>query len=748
MDYKPKTVDTNDIVLSEDLLELTEYLARNTHDTWAEERYAQGWKYGHNRDDKKKEHPCLVPYDDLPESEKVFDRRTALETLKTIVALGYEIEIPEGKYVEGFHKNNSNLVKFLKSKNVELKQLYYIWKEHDTRSWSRDVEPYLLASEKALELGEPLLAYNVIKEGEKFYPDNIRLKQLHGLSLARIGAYEEANKVLLDLYLNESDKSEETLGMLARTFKDLALHTSNTEDRKKFLKESIRYYGLSYDLFESIWAGINLSTLYLLLGKKEQAIRQSENVIKICEKQEQLDPYWLNATLGEANLIRENYEEALLYYTKAVALADKKVGVINTTRKNAVFVMRSLRTTLEIFSKIEKCLSVPKIITFTGHRIDAPGRRIKRFPKQLEKDVYEKILTYLKSLGPCVGYCSAANGADILFIEAMNSLGNPCHIIIPFDEKSFIKESVHEGNDKTWEIRFFNVTRNKKNSLYILEDQGIAAKQNSYEFANKFIYGMAKLKAKQFESLVFPLAVWHSDEALKKALPGGTVCSLKNWYQDSHYLELIDLKDLESGNRSASIINTDFSNIKNETIEYGNYHTKGILFSDTVNYTSLSDNEFLVFEQTVLGLVQDMLNDERYSVAYQNTWGDAVHIVFDEISATAEFAIELNERLSLLNWKELGFKKQLQMRIAIHVGQVIKSINPITKNINYNGPNICRAARLEPLTPPGQVYCTQEFAALMEASSENQYLCHYVGDLALPKGFGIYPIFNVRRALK
>ena len=123
MNYKPKTVDTSGIVLSEDLIELTEYLAKNTHDNWANERYEQGWKYGTERSDKLKEHPCLVPYEDLPENEKIFDRKTALETIKTILALGYSVEVPEEKFIEGYHKNNKNLLSFLESKNIELKQL-------------------------------------------------------------------------------------------------------------------------------------------------------------------------------------------------------------------------------------------------------------------------------------------------------------------------------------------------------------------------------------------------------------------------------------------------------------------------------------------------------------------------------------------------------------------------------------------------------------------------------------------------
>ncbi|MGO9269334.1 MAG: RyR domain-containing protein [Terriglobia bacterium] len=90
--YEPRPLDTSSVKLTEDILQLTELLARNTHEIWARQRLADGWRYGPNRDDDRKEHPSLVPYETLPESEKEYDRNTALETLRTLIALGYQVE--------------------------------------------------------------------------------------------------------------------------------------------------------------------------------------------------------------------------------------------------------------------------------------------------------------------------------------------------------------------------------------------------------------------------------------------------------------------------------------------------------------------------------------------------------------------------------------------------------------------------------------------------------------------------------
>lgn len=89
--YSPTPIDTSDIALSEDLAGLTEAMARNVHEVWAAGRIKEGWTFGTIRNDQNKTHPCLIPYEQLPESEREYDRQTAIQTLKLIMKLGYTI---------------------------------------------------------------------------------------------------------------------------------------------------------------------------------------------------------------------------------------------------------------------------------------------------------------------------------------------------------------------------------------------------------------------------------------------------------------------------------------------------------------------------------------------------------------------------------------------------------------------------------------------------------------------------------
>lgn len=89
--YQPEPVDTSDVTVPEELMDLVEVMARNVHDVWAKSRMEEGWTWGKRRDDEHKKHPGLVPYDELTEEEKDYDRNTSLQTIKLILKLGFHI---------------------------------------------------------------------------------------------------------------------------------------------------------------------------------------------------------------------------------------------------------------------------------------------------------------------------------------------------------------------------------------------------------------------------------------------------------------------------------------------------------------------------------------------------------------------------------------------------------------------------------------------------------------------------------
>lgn len=91
-DYIPSPMELSSVEIPESLIKLSEMIAKNVHEVWAKSRMDEGWTYGTKRDDIHKKHPCLVPYEELPEEEKAYDRNTAMDTIKLVMHLGYKIE--------------------------------------------------------------------------------------------------------------------------------------------------------------------------------------------------------------------------------------------------------------------------------------------------------------------------------------------------------------------------------------------------------------------------------------------------------------------------------------------------------------------------------------------------------------------------------------------------------------------------------------------------------------------------------
>lgn len=90
-EYIPTPVYTQSIQIPEELKSLAEEMSKNVHEVWAQTRISQGWTYGEERNDAEKKHPCLVPYEELSEEEKEYDRNTSVETIKLILKLGFKI---------------------------------------------------------------------------------------------------------------------------------------------------------------------------------------------------------------------------------------------------------------------------------------------------------------------------------------------------------------------------------------------------------------------------------------------------------------------------------------------------------------------------------------------------------------------------------------------------------------------------------------------------------------------------------
>lgn len=737
----PKPINTKGVSLGEELAELTEYLAKNTHEVWSTQRMKDGWIWGKKRDDELKHHPCLIPYEELPDEEKEYDRNTALETLKTILSLGYNIQPPLGKEGEASEENVRSLVNFIREKNIDIENVFQIWHNRTKSHWHKRVEIYIAFAERALGNAEHLLAYDILREGQTLYPENVRILQLMGLTLARLGLQGDALEILENLYKVQKLEDEETLGLLGRLYKDFWMK----KNEEKFFVASLHYYRLCYQKFKSAWAGINLATLYQLSGDQEKAYQYSSEIKKICLKtiESGTDDYWTYATLGEANLLEKDYLAAIDWYEKGVKKNASNIGNINSSRRNVQLLYDRLKTPLKYQHRINALLCVPKVLVFTGHRVDEEGRENPRFPEEIVGKTKAALKEYLEGLGPCIGYCSGANGGDLIFIEAMEELGNKVHVIIPFPKDDFIEESVTTLHQSDWVERFHMLYERNVN-VTELDHLGIDLREDAYIFANRIIYGMARMRAQQLGTNVFPISIFDTREMEKQTAPGGTCHVLYEWQVRGNTIEIFDLPTLMAGKMTFQKKLGPFKKGKKFSQSTKTTKTCGILFCDAVNYSQLKNTEFVLFNRIIHQIIEDVKAARKYNILYQNIWGDGLHFVFRNLEETGQFALQFTKLLAEHPWSRNGLSQPVQFRTAVHAGPVFETEDPLSNQKQYVGSHVCRTARMESLTPPGEVYASQEFAALTQALHVESFHCAYVGKMYIQKERLEAPLYHLR----
>ena len=166
-----------------------------------------------------------------------------------------------------------------------------------------------------------------------------------------------------------------------------------------------------------------------------------------------------------------------------------------------------------------------------------------------------------------------------------------------------------------------------------------------------------------------------------------------------------------------------------------------------VGFSKLEEPQLPTFRDHFLGLIARTIDElpESSRPWKRNTWGDAVYLVFPGVREAGLYALDLRDRVAAADWAAVGLPADITMRIGLHAGPAFRCIDPITGRLRFLGSHISHAARIEPVAPPGQVYASQAFAALAAADRVGDFVCRYIGQTPLAKGYGVYPTYHVQR---
>ena len=584
--------------------------------------------------------------------------------------------------------------------------------------------------ESLLNKGLIFDAYNRAVKGVAIDNNDVRLNQLYGLCLAKLGMAEQARTVLEKLY-NSGHRDPETSGILARIYKDRLKQRGDLS----FAYFSREIYLKSFEETGDYYPGINAATMSLVLNERHKAEQIAKKVIQAAQQSE--DNYWKYATLGEAWLITGDFEESRTAYRKSELFAAKSKGKLFSSFEQLRFLARYSKIPVDFLDDSFH----PSVVVFSGHMIDHSGRISPRFPNRISQQVKQAIIEQLESINAGVGFSSAACGADILFIEAMLERGAEVNVYLPFAVDDFIQTSVAFAGEE-WIDRFKRVICQVK-VKYITEESYLGTDE-LFRHMGAVIIGLAMLTARLFDCEPYFLAVL--DQSANQHRKGGTSDLFAAWpYKEKTRVidpsELLRDSTVQDERPESSV-----KPVKQADVPFGvDRSLKCILFADLVGYSKLQEEHTPFFVYELLRAVSERLKRLTVKPEILNTWGDAIFVVYDQPHDLMAFALALNETILETDWEAKQLPVNTSIRIALHSGPVFIGEDPITGNHNAYGTHITRTARMEPVTLPGCIYASEQFAALLLVKTENQYWYRYVGKLDLPKKFGSQEMYQISR---
>jgi class 3 adenylate cyclase len=332
-------------------------------------------------------------------------------------------------------------------------------------------------------------------------------------------------------------------------------------------------------------------------------------------------------------------------------------------------------------------------------------------------------------------YGALASGGDIMWAEALLERGAELHVILPFAASEFRKQSVAPaGGD--WVARFERCLDAATAVSYATEDAYVDD-DLLYRYGSELAMGLALLRARYLDADLRQLALWDGGPPLGAA---STSIDVATWQRRGLPTTIVTpegellteppapqppppVDDAPSGRMICAM-----------------------LFADVKGFSKLTDEELPRFAEKVLGAFAAVLGgayDEH--LLYRNTWGDALYLVFGDVSQAATCALELQRAMGAIDLAEARLPADLSLRLGAHVGPAFPIVDPVRQVPSYFGSHVSRTARIEPVTPPTAVYVTEPFAAALALSGTEGLACDYVGHMPAAKDYGRLRMYRLRR---
>lgn len=590
----------------------------------------------------------------------------------------------------------------------------------------------LKQAEAAMGRGDLFSAYDAATAAIEGGSKEPRFDYLQVLALARMGDLDQARQRYENYGLAASENVDiASLG--ARLLKDAALSRSPHDSQALLAASDV--YGAIYARTGDSFPGVNAATLAQLAGAEGRARAIAEELlVKLVAPQ----TYFAGATKAEALLICGRVDEACREIAMACALPDADSGARATTHRQFAVLSDHLALSQDQRAALLSPLKPPCVFMFCGHMIsgDDPAA---------EAALAESVNTVLDEEGASIAYGALASGSDIIIAEQLLKRGNELNVVLPFHAEDFIQQSVRPAGE-SWVSRF-RACLGGAQSVSFATDMPYMDDPGQFTYGSLIGMGLARLRAQHLSADVMQFAVWDGI-AKGKDSKAGTAVDVANWSRAGGRARIVAPTWPRLSSKQPWLSGSDAQK-ETEAPEEGDEVTRelrAMIFTDFRGFTRLHESVLPVFWKQVMRRMMRVLDRHRVAICYRNTWGDALYAVIVDTKHAAAIALDLQESLRDVDHAALGIDDEPHMRIGAHYGPVYRAKEGASGALNYYGTQVSRTARIEPVTPPGAVYVTEQFAAALAMEAPDAFVCRYVGPIQLAKGYGALRMYLLKRA--
>ncbi len=536
------------------------------------------------------------------------------------------------------------------------------------------------------------------------HPDDAALRYRATLTIARAGATAMALDLFHRLRLDaEPDPEIATLG--ARLIKDRAFEQP-TAVRGPLLAEAAQRYAVLWRIHGAGWHGVNAAALRLLAGDAGGAAQIARQVL---QSHRDAGDYWSAATEAEALLIAGRVMEARRALEEAEARAGADISARATTRRQ----MRREAAALGLPAGFVDVLRVPSVLHYTGH-MPKPGQD----DPALEAGIAALLDARIAEENVGAAFGGLAAGFDILAVEALLRAGVTPTAVLPCDPEMYEADSVAPAGER-WIGRFRALLPQVR--IIQLDERPFPDDDLHLAMAGRRAMGLARLHARHRDGPSVQVASWDGQPARGAA---GTGADVLSW--------------TAAGGRSLQIPWPWPRNGTGNGTPAPRRRPMAVLFGDLPRFSALDDAGLATFYEGPLAAMGAAL--DRHPATYRNAWGDAVQITFDDVAAAAACAFDMRAALAAQD-------PPIHPRFAIDFGPLLPVHDAVQRADKFSGRAMTRAARIEPVTPPGRIFATEAFACEVALLPHGARLaCDYAGRIPTAKGFGSLPLYALRRS--